>query len=81
MKTKETSTREKSMIWWNSLTLEEKFYKVIPWLKSKDINVTERHPNSLTGREIEEIFKIETKHIDPSDIESAYRMQVKPNQK
>lgn len=48
--------RELAMEWWNKLSLEEKFYKVIPWLKSKGINVTERHPNSLTGREIEEIY-------------------------
>lgn len=36
---------------------------------------------TLTGREIEEIFKAETIHIDPSDIEAAFKMQVKPNQK
>lgn len=50
------STREKAMKWWNQLSLEEKFYKIIPWLKSKDMDTTSRHPNSLTGREIEEIY-------------------------
>jgi hypothetical protein len=50
------TTREQAMSWWNALTLEEKFYVVIPWLKSQNINVTDRHPNSLTGREIELLY-------------------------
>ncbi len=50
-------TRINAIQWWNKLSLEEKFYKVIPWLKSKGINVTERHPDSLTGREIQEIYE------------------------
>lgn len=43
--------------WWNSLTFEHKFYKVIEWLKNKNRDTTERHPNSLTGSEIEEIHR------------------------
>jgi hypothetical protein len=50
------NTRQQAMSWWNALTLEEKFYVVIPWLKSQNINVTDRHPDSLTGREIELIY-------------------------
>ena len=49
-------TRTKALDWFNSLSLEEKFYQVIPWLKLKGLNVTSRHPNSLTGREIEDIY-------------------------
>ena len=48
--------------------------------KEKGINVTERHPDSLTGREIEEIWRKETAHIDPSDIEAAYKTQVNQKQ-
>lgn len=58
---KQITTRELALKWWNNLTLEEKFYKVIPWLSDKGINVTERHPDTLTGREIEEIWSKETK--------------------
>ena len=95
MKTKETSRgygvenspnqrllsiREQALAWWNKLSLEEKFYKVIPWLKNQDINVAERHPNTLTGREIEEIWRKETK--DGSDREIIEHVfESKPNQK
>lgn len=48
--------REVAMNWWNSLTLEQKFYKVIPWLKAQGLDTTDRHPDSLTGREIQEIW-------------------------
>lgn len=50
--------KKEFMTWWNKLTLEEKFYEVIFWLKKKGWNVTDRHPDSLTEKEIEEIFKI-----------------------
>lgn len=56
MKTKETS---QIIEWYNKLTLEEKFYKVIPYLKSKGINVTERHPDNLTTEEIVKIWEYE----------------------
>lgn len=48
------TTRERAISKWNNLTLKEKFYVVKPWLSSKGLNTTDRHPNSLTGREIEE---------------------------
>jgi len=51
-----SETRTKALDWFNSLSLEEKFYQVIPWLRLKGLNVTDRHPNSLTGREIEDIY-------------------------
>lgn len=56
MKTNETSVREQALAWWNRMSFEEKFYKVIPWLKDNGRDTTERHPNSLTGREIEEVW-------------------------
>lgn len=49
--------RSAAIEWWNSLTFENKFYKVIEWLKSQNRDTTERHPNDLTGREIEEIHR------------------------
>lgn len=49
--------RSVAIKWWNSLTFEHKFYKVIEWLKSQNRDTTERHPESLTGREIEEIHR------------------------
>lgn len=56
--------RESAMEIWNKLSLEDKFFLVIPWLKSQEINVTERHPNSLTGREIEEVITLSEKNKD-----------------
>lgn len=53
------NTRESAMKWWHKLSFEEKFYKVIAWLKSQKRDTTERHPDSLTSREIEEIHKSE----------------------
>jgi len=61
---KEKSIRELAIENWHKLTLEEKFYKVIAWLKSKGLNTTDRHPNSLTGREIEEIWRKECEQIE-----------------
>ncbi len=52
------TSRESAMATWNALTLEEKFYIVIHWLSSKGLNTTDRHPNSLTGREIEEALNL-----------------------
>jgi hypothetical protein len=54
------TTKEKlqlSRIWWKGLTLENKFYKVIPWLRSKGENVTTKHPDELTEAEVLEIWK------------------------
>lgn len=49
--------RNRAMNWWDSLSFDTKFYKTIGWLNSKGKNSTERHPDNLTGREIEEIYK------------------------
>lgn len=47
--------REEAIKWWDSLTFEEKWYKII---KSKDsiLGYPDRSPDSLTGREIEIIY-------------------------
>ena len=53
-------TQEKlhaSRLWWKRLTLENKFYKVIPWLRSKGEEVTTKHPDELTSAEILEIWE------------------------
>lgn len=50
------SKRRKAMEWWSNQSFEEKFYATMEWLKVNDMCVTERHPDSLTGREIERIF-------------------------
>jgi hypothetical protein len=49
--------REVPLAWWNSMTFEDQFYKVIEWLSSQGRDTTERHPHSLTGREIELIYE------------------------
>jgi hypothetical protein len=49
--------RQTAMEWWNNLSFEDKFYQVIPWLNQ---NITDRHPDSLTGREIELLYNIKT---------------------
>ncbi len=51
-----TEKRHAALLWWKGLTLEHKFYKVITWLKKQGMNATDRHPDTLTGREIEEIW-------------------------
>lgn len=52
------TTREQAMNWWNSLKLEYQFYEVIPWLTNQGLGASERHPSTLTGREIEELWNI-----------------------
>jgi hypothetical protein len=49
------SVREAAMSWWNEMPLEEKFYKCI---KQNQLIMGDktRHPNTLTGYEIESIF-------------------------
>ncbi len=47
--------RETVLEWWNSLNLENKFY----WTIKKNkliVGDRTRHPNTLTGREIEVIY-------------------------
>jgi len=45
--------RVKALNQWKNTSFEEKFYRVIAWLKSKNEDVTSRHPHDLTGREIQ----------------------------
>lgn len=79
MEAKETSTREQAIAWKNTLDIDTQIDLCI---KYNDIcKLHGRLMSNLTGREIEEIFLKETAHIDPTDIQSAYMMQVKPNQK
>ena len=51
------------MDWWNKLSFEDKFFKTI---QNNNLIVGDktRHPNTLTGREIEVIWKFETKKQD-----------------
>lgn len=53
-------TRKLAMDWWNKLSFEDKFFKTI---QNNNLIVGDktRHPNTLTGREIEVIWKFETK--------------------
>ncbi len=49
--------RVKALNEWKDTSFEEKFYRVIAWLKSKGEDVTSRHPHDLTGREIQECIE------------------------
>lgn len=59
-KTKNRSGRQLSMAWWNSLTLEEKFYKTID-ANEVIVGDNTRHPDSLTGREITDVYNFHKK--------------------
>ena len=48
---KDIKNREEAMKWWNSLSFEEQFFKVIDHLG------TDWHPQTITGRQIESIWK------------------------
>ena len=50
------SVRQRALHWWNQMNLEEQFYKTI---KHNDLITRDctRHPHTLTGREIEIIYK------------------------
>nr|OQX98991.1 MAG: hypothetical protein B6I27_01620 [Erwiniaceae bacterium 4572_131] len=52
------NVRQSALKWWNSLTFEQQFFKTIEWLSSNNRNTIERHPNNLTGREIQEIYSL-----------------------
>jgi|GEM_PF-6873365 hypothetical protein len=56
--TEEQEKRIDAMKWWNRMNLLYKFECVIKWLKSQGRDTTERHPDTLTGREIQEIFEM-----------------------
>lgn len=49
---------KKSLEWWLTLTLEQKFYQVIPWLKAQGRNCTEVHPYDVSEDDIEEMYAI-----------------------
>ena len=49
--------RRLALEWWNSMTFENQFFATIKWLSSQNRDTTERHPHTLTGREIQEIYK------------------------
>ena len=57
-------TRKLAMDWWNKLSFEDKFFKTI---QNNNLIVGDktRHPNTLTGREIEMIWR---KFIKPKQI-------------
>lgn len=49
------TNREKAMQWWHKMNLENKFYKTIEH-NNLIIGDHTRHPDSLTGSEIELIY-------------------------
>ncbi len=49
--------REKAMKWWNSMNLEQKFYKTIEANSVLIGDTIDNHPDRLTGSEIERIFE------------------------
>jgi len=53
------SVRHCAMTWWNSMNLEQQFYKTI---KHNELIAGDRtrHPHTLTGREIEIIYGAES---------------------
>lgn len=51
-------SRKTALKWWNSLTFKEKFIKTVNWLVDNYKDTAERHPDTLTGREIEEIYNL-----------------------
>lgn len=53
--------RKKALQWWNNLTFEEKYFKVV---KHKELVVgyPDRDPNTLTGREVEQIWNAENEY-------------------
>ncbi len=44
------------MIWWNKLSLEDQFYYCIQCKELFITNSADRHPNTLTGSEIEKLY-------------------------
>jgi hypothetical protein len=54
----DNQVRVNAMKWWNAMTNEEKWYKIVRH-KTLVVGYPERTPDSLTGREIENIYKVE----------------------
>lgn len=55
------TTREKAMQWWCKMNLEQKLYKTIEH-NNLIIGDCTRHPDTLTGSEIELMYKEEDKN-------------------
>lgn len=75
---KEASTRQKALVWWNSI---EPDWRVDYCIYHNDkLNLKGRTPSSLTGREIEEIWKneVQIKELSNACHNAEY---LKPNQK
>ena len=53
-----TGLADGALLWWNSMTLEEKFYATIAWLKDQNRNVSERHPHKLSVDEIVGVYQL-----------------------
>ena len=83
-KTKETSNREKAIIWWNNLKISEKSPIFRKYYSSGVTTLMD-----LTGREIEEIWRKEVgdlklhkgEIVDESYPEDFQKTYLKPNQK
>jgi hypothetical protein len=56
--TNNITDRRISLKWWNEITFEEQFLNTVKWLSNQSRNTTERHPSSLTGREIQEVHTL-----------------------
>lgn len=42
--------------WWDSMSFEDQFFKVIEWLSSQKRDTTELHPHNATREDIAEII-------------------------
>lgn len=83
MKTNETSTRRQALAWWKKLCLScelDDTHYVLDNLMRKHIGF-ERKYHSLTGREIEEIWRRETEEGSDREILEYVFPDLKPNQK
>jgi hypothetical protein len=55
-------TRSTAMYWWNGLSTKEK-YAVMEKHNSEIVHYLDRSPSSLTGREIQILYKSENKSL------------------
>lgn len=53
--TNNTTTRKIAMNWWNNLSFEGKWEQIIK-NKSIILGYPDRNPNTLTGREIQQLY-------------------------
>jgi hypothetical protein len=49
-------TIEESKEWWEGLSFEGQFYKVIGWLSSQKKDTTSLHPDRVTDEDIQNIY-------------------------